>query len=327
VTIPSKRAVPEQPVFTANRTVEVKLNKGYLEESFTIRIDGTTTVTAAATSTVPRGSVLQEVRLLGDQSEVLQAWKAHDLVIEQEVYEQNIESNQITLPSTAIGGPYPFSSTHTLAMREPFAGKLGDLTMLPTWLYTSLTLQLVFTDITGIYVGGTATLGGVGGVPQVTVTQNGVLDYPMPTEFAGNTVAFGRALGKALKSYDEETFSGAKPQFTVDVPLTHDVRSMVMLAYNAAGNLDDTVINNVTFKVNGNTDVNSRQPWLALKGENARVFGVPMPAGVAILESSEDKDIRNIYEISGYSKASLIFETTAAGMVRVAYRKLSAGRG
>lgn len=326
MTIPSKRAVPEQPVFTAGRTVEVKLQKGYLEESITIHIDGTVTLTAAATGFVPRGSVLQEVRLKGNQNDVLQAWLAHDLVIEQVIYEQNAESNQITLPSsTAIGGPYAFSSSHTLSLREPFADKLGDLTMLPTWLYDSLILQLVFGDATNLYTGITAAQGTLS-VPNVYVTQNGVLDYPMPTQFAGNTVAFGAALGKAYKSYDTETFSGAKPAFPVDVPLTNDIRSMIILAYNASGVLDDTVIQSVNFKANNNTDINNH-PWVTQKAENARVFGVPMPPGVIIIDSSEDKDIRHLYEVTGWSKASLIFATTAAGTVRVAYRKLAAGRG
>lgn len=323
MTIPTKRAVAQQPVFVANTTAEVKLQPGYLEESYTVRIDGSVTVTTPATNVQPRASLLKEVRLTIDKGKVLQDWLAHDLVIEQEVYEQNIEANQITPPSGVANATYTFSSTHTIALREPFSGKLGDLTMLPTWLYNALTLQLIFGDFTSLFNGGAGTLGAV----TVTVTQNGVLDYPMPKEFAGNAVAFGKALGQAIKNFDQETFGSALPAFPVDVPLTDDIRSMVLLAFNNSGVLDDTVISTVTFKVNGNTEVVSQVPWSALKGENARVFGVPMPAGVAILESSEDQDIRHIYEVTGYSKASLIFQTAAAGSVRVAYRKLSAGRG
>lgn len=322
MTIPTKRAVAQQPTFVANSTQEVKLQPGYLEEGFTVRIDGSVTVSGAASSVQPRASLLKEIRLVVDKGVVLQDWLAHDLVIEQEIYEQNLEANQITPPSGTGTGTYTFSSTHTVTLREPFAGKLGDLTMLPSWLYNTLTLQLIFGDFTSLFSGGAGTLGAI----TVQVSQNGVVDYPMPKEFAGNAVAFGRALGRAIKTYDQESFASALPTFTIDVPLTDDIRSMVLLAYNNSGALDDTVINNVTLKVNGNTEVVSRVGWTSLKGENARVFGVAMPTGVAILESSEDQDIRHIYEVTGYSKASLIFNTAAAGSVRVAYRKLSAGK-
>lgn len=319
--IPTKRAVPEQPAFAAGATKEVKLQRGYLEEGVTIAISGDGNTTTAGT-VKSRGSVLQEIRLVADRGEVLQAWKADDLVIEQEIYEQNGLGNQITPPASGAIGAFTFKSAHRISFREPFAGKMGDLTLMPTWRYESLVLQLIFGGYADLIGGaGVGTLGTVA----VTITQNGVLDYPVPDEFGGDTMAFARALAKAVKSYDEIDVAGAKDRLPIEVPLTADIRSMVIRSFDASGNASDGIVERVSFLANNNTYINSEQDWASLRAENSRVFGVAMPAGTAVLESAEDKDITDIYEVTGYSKATLLVKTKAAGKLRIAYRKLAPG--
>jgi hypothetical protein len=319
--ISTKRTLTQGISFAPNVKKGAKLDLGFLEEN--VSIFTRAKVTGVTGAIKDRASLVKIVNLTGDKNTTIDVAVGDDLIVEQMIYEQQGAAMLCQSYGTGTAGEFWVETTHVLPFREPFAGKLGDLTLLPTWIYQAINLELTFGSVADL------TTNGVGALLATDVTvqivQSGYLKYPTPSDFGGDTVAFGKALGKSIRGYDDGIILGAAPRQIVEIPRDADLRSIIVRGFAADGTPDNDVIESVTMLVNRTTAIYSEVSFRALRAENARVFGVQMPAGVAVLESAEDQDITDIFPVTGFSSVLLYLKTTKAGSFRLMYKKLQSG--
>lgn len=297
---------------------EVALQRGFLEESLSIDVTGT--LTLSVIGDVRAYSLpIKRVELVADNGKVLASVMAADLIKEQVIYEQNPAAAQYLAPLGTVAA-HPFRVNLLLPFREPFSGQLGVLTTLPTFIYQNLTLRVTWSSVDEMVAGATGAFSNV----VVEVAQYGTRGFSVPPQFS-SVEQFGRSLGKALRTYDDVAWVGAQDRVTHELRRTADVRSLIISAFNAAGEPSDTVVQNLSLIANNVDAIVSEMGWGQLRADSARTFGVQMPTGVVVLDSAEDQDITDIFEATKWSAFDLRLKTSATGSVRVAYKAFEPG--
>jgi hypothetical protein len=314
--IPNKFQIPGL-AFSENATTEVRIPKGLLLQGLVLSGSYTDTLSVAATSAKTRGVPIKNVSIIADGGKVLMSARPQDLIREAEIFEQTALA-AIAAPPTAVAiGAQTGTFDIPLFFAEPFAND-GMVSALPTWLYDEIVLRVDWGGHSQLYVGGTGVVSIAAG-QSIQLTGLGVQD---DFNKLGDPYVWGRRLSRALRSYKEVAAPGAaNTQFTIELPRTADVRSLVIVAEDANGVPVDTIINSATLELDNSVRLYNQVPYRMLRAENAKVFGVAMPPGVAILEFAEDRDISDILQATKLSALNLILDVNnPAGTIRV-YQK------
>jgi len=301
--------------FSAGNTREVRLQKSFLEQGLVIRGNYTATVTADATTVRAIPVPIVSISIVADGGKVLHSYRPGDMVREQLIYEQTGFVDQIIVPAgvTAAGGPYTGQFALQLPFQTPFANE-GDATNLPTWIYDELILRVEWGNHAQLFVGGTGSVA----MDSLEVVQSGLQgDFSQ----LGNPHEWGRRLLRKNTQFKEvASAAGADAAFVIEIPRTADIRSLMIITEDANGEPVDTIGNAFTLEVDNTLRQFSNVSRQSLKAENAKVFGVSMPAGVVVMEFAEDKDIipPEILQARKMTNLNLIIDKAAvAGTIRV----------
>jgi hypothetical protein len=321
---PNKRLLPGL-TFAQGLTTEVKLAKGFLERGVILSGNYSATVAVADALAVRAFPIpIASLSLISDGGKVLHSVKPADLIREQQVYEQTPLAAMLpTVPSgfTIAGSPYTGSFELPLSFRSLFAVQ-GDATDLPSWMYDELTLRVEWGGVGSLFVPDAGTVSVIT-MTRLDVVQDG-LDFAQ--QGLGDPFQWGRNLLRSLRSFKEAVVTAVADQnFTIELPRTADVRAIVIFQESGTagatlGEPIGTLINYVTLQIDNALNKFNRVPFSALRGDNAKLFGAPLPTGMAVLEFAEDGDILppNILPARAMTALNLIIDKAAiAGTIRV----------
>lgn len=307
--------------FTENGTVDREIPRGTLFDSLVIDVPWTSTVTADATAVRTRGAPIKTIQFLGDASKTFYSAKLQDIIRMDEIFAKGSLTQILTSPSgvTAAGGPYtgrvklaiPFTSEHAHA---------GELTALASWRQSrNPILRVNWGSHAEVYRGGTGSTAVTAGNAYITLVSIEGFSTGRLT-----TAQYGDALGVKVESFGELTYTAALNGIAAgskyELPNTADIRAVMITGEDTNGDpLSEVEMAKISFDLIENT-YNRVQYGVnlgVLRARNARDFGFPsgLPAGVAILDFADDKDIVHIYSATLKSKVELAFTaaTPAAG--------------
>lgn len=303
--------------FSENNTVDTKIPRGTLFDQLTIDVPWTSTVTADATAVRTRGAPIKTVQFLGDANKVYYSAKLQDIIRMDEVFNKASLAQILTSPSgtTAAGSPY----TGRLKLNIPFTSghaNQGELTALASWrLSKDPTLRISWGSHAEVYRGGTGSVAVTAG--QAFITLGSIEGFST----LGLTAAqYGDALGVKVESYDEKTYTAANSALRQEIPTSADIRAIVITGEDTNGDpLSETEMAKISFDFVENTYSRTQAGVNlgSLRSINAKNFGFPsgLPAGTAVLDFADDKDILAIYEATKKNKVELVFNVAvpAAG--------------
>lgn len=323
---PNKRKI-DGFAYTEGATQEIKLPKGYLEQGLVFEGSYTHNPTTDGTAVREFPTFIERISVIGDGGRMLHDVRPRDLMREAMIYEQMPKTEMVSGPSTvtAAGGAKTGRFTFPLQFREPFAdkGDAGELLALPSWMYDEITIRVTYGNRDSIVRGGTGTLSDVA----FSVTAVGIQD---DWSQLGDPRVWGAAFRRNLRSFRSVALdASAETERTIELPRTAPFRSIVVITEDADGEGADTLLNELTLELNNNIRQFSRVPYRTLRMENARVFGVSLPPGVAVIEFAEDADIGDgsIFEAQLLTAANLILNRAAvAGTLTLLYKRIEAFR-
>ena len=309
--ITAKRSYPI--AFLENGTTEAKITRGLLMLGLMLSVVYSANVTGAGTAVRAISLPIKRVTVIGDNGRVLHSIKAADAVNKARIYEQTALANLLSpIPSAAIANTAGNEANVPILFAQPFAAN-GTLTALPSFAYDDLTLRVEWGSVAELMTGApTGVVSAVAGA--ATFTQ---------LEAAGaviaNPRALARTLGVSVDRYKEQAVAAvALSELTVSIPVTADLRAILITTEDATGEQVNTILDKVTLLENNTTRVYSSVPQKTLRSDNAKVFGVAMPPGVSVIEFAEDRDITNIYSATRKDNVDLVFSTLAvAGTIRM----------
>lgn len=309
-------------VFVENGTREVNIPKGMLLQSLLISGAYTDTVSSAATAAKTYGVPIKLISLIGDGGKVLHSWRPGDIAREAVIYEQASLADILSPPTATTAAAHTGTFDLELLFMEPFSNA-GIATALPTWMYDNLVLRVDWGGHDEVYQGGAGA---------VTIESGQSIDVAgvgITEDFSkmGNPFEWAKRLGRALRSFKEVATADADANFTIDLPRTADIRSLVLVTEDSNGQPTNAVINKVSLLIDNTVSqynqVNGRQ----LRANNAKVFGVSMPTGVYVLEFAEDQDISHILEATKMTALQLVLDVSGTdGTIRVAQKRIEAGK-
>jgi hypothetical protein len=316
---PNKRLLPGL-AFAQDATREIKLAKGFLERGVILSgAYGATVAAVDATAVRAYAIPIRTLSLIGDGGKVLHSVKASDLIREQQTMEQApLAALLPTVPSgfTIAGSPYTGSFELPLSFKSLFAVQ-GDVTNLPTWLYDELTLRVEWGGVNELWVPGVGTTSVVT-MTRLDVVQDG-LDFAQAG--LGDPFKWGRNFLRSLRSFKEAVVTAvADREFAIELPRTADVRAIVLVTEGATGEGVNTILNYITLQIDNALSKFNRVPFSTLRADNAKLYGVTMPPGMAVLEFAEDGDIipPNILPARSMTALNLLLDKAAvAGTIRV----------
>lgn len=315
--IPNDRRV-EGFAYSENGTTSTKLPRGFLERGLLISGSGTDTISVIGTAVRSRGTPIRRIALLADNGKVLHSVVPADLIREAELYEQAALAAMVSPPPNFTVAAHAFSFAIPLMFTEPFAA-MGNLTALPTWIYQELTLVIDWGGHPELVVGGVGVV-----TASVQLTALGIDE-----DFSslGDPYAWGRDMGRSIRAYSTVAAPGvATSEFSIDLPRTSDIRSIIIVTEDANGQPINTILNDVTLLLDNSRRQISRKPVAAIVADNAKVFGVAPMAGTYVLEFAEDRNIADVLQASRLADLKLVLNVTAvAGTIRVFTKRLEPG--
>lgn len=307
----AKRTFPF--TFVENGVFEAKITKGMIESGILLSGVYNSVVTGAATSIRALAHPIKRILVIADNKYV-KVIKGADLVTIPRVFEQTALAALIVPPSAVGVATYPNCEFNlpVFFCQPGIRDKDGrDSTDLPTWAYGDITLRVEMGSHADLFVGGAGSVN----IPvgSMTFTQLDVADL---------TIVDPNATVRSLKLHVERYIelpvaAAALAALKLEIGNTSDIRAIVITQEDANGEPTNGIINTVTLKENNTTEIISGVPWRTIRTDNARLYGVTMPTGVAVLEFADDGDVRDIYRGSQKSKVDLFFNTNAvAGNIR-----------
>lgn len=317
--LPNKRRLVGL-VYAENLTREVKLAKGFLETGLILSGAYTSTIGTGATAVRSYAMPIKNVSIIGNNGKVIQSWKPPDIVRESEVYEQAAKTAMLTVP--AGFGPAAHAGEFNLFI--PFASLFAlesNATALPTWIYDELILRVEWGSAAEIFVGPFIT-------PSTVMDSLDVIQVGIQDDFSalGDPFIWGRQLPRHLVGYKEAaSVAVADGEFTIELPRTADMRSIFLISLDSDGEPIDTLVKNVTLKIDNTIEQLSKVVQRSLRADNAKLFGVAMPTGLQVLEFAEDKDIipPNILEATRMTALDLVIDKAAvAGTIRAMFDRI-----
>lgn len=304
----AKRSFPI--TFQENGVTEAKLTRGMVMLGLLLSVVYTATVTGAATSVRAAAMPIKSVSLIGDNGKVLHSIKGADLVAKARILEQTALAALIVPPSGVAVAAYTAEAHLPIFFAQAFADN-GDLTALPSYAYDDLTLRVEWGSHSEVFVGGAGSVAVA--VGDASFTQLDAAGFPI-----ADPQALARSLGVSVDRYKTQVAPAvATQELTISVPTTADIRAIMITAEDANGEPTNAIVNKITLLENNTTRVYSRVPWKSLRADNAKIYGVTMPTGVAVIEFAEDRDIRDIYEATLKDNVDLVLDVSAvAGSIR-----------
>jgi hypothetical protein len=322
--LPNKFAI-NGLVFSENNTTEVRLPKGMLLSELLLSGSYTDTIAgASATAAKTYGAPIKTISLVADGGKVLHTARPADLIREGQIYEQCFITDINAPPTVLTVGAQTGSFDIPLPFVEPFANQ-GYTTALPTFIYDELILRVEWGSHAQIYQPGAST-----GIVTIAATQSiNVTGIAMQENFVplGDPFVWGRKLSRSLRSFKEVALPGAaQTNFTIDLPRTADIRSLLITFEDANSQPSDALCNFVTLEVDNNLRQFNTMLYRALRSNNSKVFGMigtGMPKGCCVLDFAEDRDITKILEATKMTALNLILDVPAtAGTVRVFQKRI-----
>lgn len=302
----SKRTWPIVPAPVEGGTSEFKINRGMLQAGVLLSVLYSLTVTVAGAAVRAYSMPIRRVSLITSDGKTLQSWKAADLVALSTIVEQQPLATLLTAASAAGIAVYNNLVAHIPLMFNQFGSAKGDYTALPTFGYQELTLRVEWGDETDCLTG--APTGSIAFTANgATVTQ---LDYA-DLSFKNPRAAVSK-FGVAVNRWKEIAVTAGTTSYDIDLGTTADIRALLITAEDANGEATMTVLNTVGLKENKATDVYSAVPFVSLRADNAKHFGVAMPAGRGIIDFAEDGDVFQIYRAR--QKSEVLLQVTTLGV-------------
>lgn len=294
---------------------EMKLTPGMILSGLMLSVLYSVNVTTAGAAVRTRSLPIKRVSLIGDNGKYIHSIKGVDLITKALIFEQTPVGALLVPASGFAIANYTALEAHVpIFFRQPHADN-GDKTSLPTYAYQNLTLRVEWGSVTDLLTGTP--------VGPITFTANGQTVTQIGAAGLGLDAMRGAAIARILKlSVDRyvEVTQGAVAATDLELKIgnTSDVRAMLLTSeLTSTGEPTDTIVNSLRLTENNSVNVYASVPWKTLKAENARVFGLTMPTGVALIDFAEDRDIDNIYPASLKDAVSMFFNTAAvAGTIR-----------
>lgn len=306
--------------FAENESREVRVPRGYLLLGLVLAGDYTDTVSADATAVRAYASPIKSIEVITDGGTVAHSIKPSDLVRENLLLDQTPIAAQLTVPAAVTAGARTGSFVFSLNFAEAFAEN-GVQTALPSWIYDEVILRINWGGHAQVMRGGA----GVVTMQNVSLTGSaGEEDLNAP----GDPKVWGRQMRKSGRSYKEVAAPAvAQSEFTIDVPRDADLRSIMIVAEDANGDASDAIVTHASLEIDNHRRQFNKVPWGVVRMENAKVYGVQVPAGTAVLEFAEDRDLADLLEAERMSALTLILGTSAtAGTIRAVFKKIRTPR-
>lgn len=322
--LPNKFAI-NGLVFSENNTTEVRLPKGMLLSELVLSGSYTATIAGGpATAAKTYGCPIKTISLVVDGGKVLHTARPADLMRFAQIYEQALITDINNPPTTLANGAQTGTFDIPILFVEPFAAQ-GFTTAFPSFLYDECILRIEWGSGPQIFQLGAATA-------PVTIAANqsiNVTGIALQENFVplGDPFVWGRKLSRSLESFKEVAMPGAaQTNFTIDIPRTADIRSLLVTFEDANVQPSDALCNFVTLEVDNNLRQFNTMLYRALRANNSKVFGMigtGMPKGCVVLDFAEDRDITKILEATKMTALNLILDVPAtAGTVRVFQRRI-----
>lgn len=304
----AKRSFPI--AFIENGVTEAKLTRGMVMFGLVLSVVYSVTLTGAATSVRALALPIKRLSLIGDNGKVLHSIVPADAITKARLYEQTPLAALLTPPTVTTTGTQSGEAHLPLFFKQAFADN-GDLTSLPTFAYDDLTLRVEWGSVAELFVGGVGSVAVT--VGNSTFTQLDAADFPMP-----DPIALARSLGVSVDRYKQAAATGvANREFPISVPVTADIRAIILTTEDANGEPTNAILNTVTLLENNSVRVYSNVPAKTLRADNAKIYGGTMPTGVCVIEFAEDGDISDIYAATKKDTVDLLLDVAAvAGNIR-----------
>lgn len=306
----AKRSYPIP--FIENGTTEAKITRGMVMLGLMLSVVYAVNITVAGTAVRSISAPIKRITVIGDNGRILHSIKTADAINKARIYEQTALANLLTpVAGAGVANTTNLEANVPIMFAQPFSNN-GTLTSLPSFAYDDLTLRVEWGSVTDLVTGtptGTVTV--AAGAATFTQLDAAALAIPNPR-------ALARTLGVSVDRYKEVAVTAvALSELTLSIPVTADLRSIVITTEDATGEPTNAILDKVTLLENNTTRVYSAVPQKTLRSDNAKVFGVAMPTGVSVLEFAEDYDIANIYPATRKDNLDLVFSTLAvAGTIR-----------
>lgn len=311
---PAKRSFPIVPLPVDGGTSDYQITRGMVMAGVMISVLYAVNVTTAGAAVRSRSLPIRRISLIGDNGKTIQAWLARDLISMAQIFEQTPIGGLLTPASGFAIANYTALEAHVPLQFIETRAKAGEKTALPSFAYQNLTLRIEWGSVTDLLTGtpvGPITFTAAG----ATVTQ---LDYA--DLVIRDAAAVARALRVNVSRYVEVAASGvAQSGLELDLGTTADIRGILIASEVATGELANTIVSAVTMKEDNTLSVFQSVPWASLRADNAKHFGMTLPAGLAVIDFAEDGDIDAIYRATTKNKVKLLFDVLAvAGTIRAA---------
>lgn len=321
----AQRTFDINPAPVEGGTSNVKLVRGAVEAGVQIDVLYSVNVTTTGAAVRAYSLPVRRISLIGTNTggngNTLKVWTASDLIRIAQVLEQ-APIGGLIVPASGFGvANYTGLEAHIpLMFNQPSKINNPDMTAIPTFAYSELTLKIewgtVVDLLTGTPVGPiTFTAGGA------TVTQLDYADLPIPTTEAGLVVT--RSLFRSIDRWADMT-QGAAANLKAEIDLgtsENIARILIVSELTSTGEPTNTIIDRISIQEDNTNYVHQDLPWTTLRADNARQFGLTLPVGMAILDFADNGNaqINDIYRATQKGKVKLLIKTLAvAGTVRAA---------
>lgn len=303
-----------------NGTSQMKITRGMIERGLLLSVLYSVNVTGAGAAVRYRSLPIKRITLYGTDNKAIKVWKPADLVNMAIIFEQTPSGSLIVPASAAAIANYTNLEAHVpLFFSHPHAAE-GDLLALATFMFQELTLEVQWGTVSELFTTGGALAGAI------TFTANGQTVTQIGIAGLGLNATTGQLAARALLGLGVDRYvevanpAVAQTDLELKIGNTANLRAIILTSeLTSTGEPTDTIINSLRFTENNTVNVNNNVPWKSLKAENARLFGLSAPTGVAVLDFAEDGDIRRIYPAKAKDAVAMYFNTAAiAGNIRAA---------
>lgn len=274
----------------------IDLPKLHDYRSLLVVLDGTLTVSGGTATSVPADSpcdLIQRVDLIANGKDV----------IHQSPFVFNVMGNytrdwseEKTAPGTSAAA-HPVRAVGLIDLFTSDGVRPKD-SAFQAYLSQLLQLRLTTGSADDIIVKGATTLAFAG---TIDVILDSLLE---PQRQQGESKAFKKTVTQSV------TVSGANSALPLELPVSNSIR-MIRIRATDDGAPTDTLIKTVSFNVD-DVDVRTSMDWPELRAINQLdKYGQAPPAGFGVIDALVDGKLSNAYDLSGASKAELIFDVNA----------------
>lgn len=288
--------------FVENGELLIDIPRTHDIESIKIVVDGTLTISVAAATSVPVESPTQLIRradFTANGKDVLHSAGFTELSLGN--YARKF-INLNTKPGTTVAA-HPVRLVGFMD-RVNFDGPRPKDTAFQAYLTNLLQLRLLLGSHNDIIVKGGATLAFTGNVEVWVYSINETQDK-------------GEARFVKKITEQSEQFTGANSALSFDLPRGNYIRSLIIHVEDNDVP-DDTLVNSIEYNING-TDVRLSATWEDLRDLNKGFKLIQsMPPGFAVVDSSPDGKLSNLYNLVNADESKLLLDVNApAGTGRV----------